>query len=411
MFGNLLEVFDFIAYGTFAVPIGRAFFPAHDPYTSVLLSVATFGVGFVTRPFGALVVGLLADRSGRRAGMLVSLALMGLGSLLIAVLPSYRVLGPLAPLLLVLARMIQGIAWGAEVGPTTAFLLETAPPGREGLRASWQSASQMLAVLAAGLLGLGADRILGDAALSAWAWRIPFALGVLVLPVGFLLRRNLPDPPRPPVPSVPPSSRLRLLGVAGSLPLFCAFVVVTAGTVSQYFVNYVTTYALSVLHMPPALALAGTVVAGVCGLFAALLGGVLSDRTGRVGIVVLPRLLLGLLILPLLWWLRAAPTAPVFVLVVAIVSALQVSAFAGAVVLLLELFPPAIRSTGFGLLYAGAVSLFGGTAQIVFTWAIHATGDPAAPAWYLAAVNLLCVPAGLVLARNRRSISVVEHPA
>ncbi len=392
MFGNLLEVFDFIAYGTFAVLIGRAFFPAHDAYVNLLLSVSTFGVGFLTRPLGALRVGLLADRHGRRAGMLVSLGLMGLGSLMIAVLPGYRSIGLAAPLLLVVARMIQGLAWGAEAGPATTYLIENAPPGKAGLYASWQSASQLMAVLAAGLIGLVSVRALGETAMADWGWRIPFALGVLVVPVGLVLRRGMPEV-RLPVSD----GRARALASAGPLALLCALMLVIGGTVSQYFLNYITTYALTVLHLPQGLSLLGTVIGGVAGTLAALAGGALSDRTGRFAIVVLPRLLLGLGIVPMLLALQAMPGAWMFGLVTASIAILQVGSFAASLVLLCELFPPEVRSTGFGLLYAVGIALFGGTAQIVFTWLIHVSGDPTAPSWYLALVNLLCVAAGLGL--------------
>ena len=399
--GNLLEVFDFIAYGTFAVLIGRAFFPAHDPFVNLLLSVSTFGIGFVTRPLGAIVVGGLADRRGRRAGMLVSLALMGLGSLIIAVLPTYASIGLWAPGLLVLARLIQGLAWGAEAGPATTYLLENAPPGRSGLFASWQAASQMLAVLAAGLLGYGADRLLGPAAMAAWGWRLPFALGVLVVPLGLVLRRGLQEAPV----AAPAVGRIRLLLSGGARPLLCAAMLMIAGTISQYFVNYTTTYALVVLHLPTSLALLGTVVVGVAGTLAALGAGHLSDRIGRIPVIVLPRLLLGLLIVPLLWLLDAHPDAWTFAAIAATIAVLQVGGFAGSVVVLVELFPPAVRTTGFGALYAITVSLFGGTAQIVFTTLIHWTGDPASPAWYLAVVNLLAVIAGLGLRERRADVA------
>lgn len=400
MVGNTIEVFDFIAYGTFAVVIGRAFFPFHDPLVSLLLSVATFGIGFVTRPLGAVLAGLLADRRGRRAGMQASLALMGLGSLMIAVLPGYRSIGLAAPVLLVVARLIQGLAWGAETGPATTYLLENAPPGRRGLFASWQSASQSLAMAAAGLLGYGAGRLLGEGAMGEWGWRLPFAFGVLVVPVGLALRRGLPEEKIAPLPASG-SGRLALLLSGGVLPLACGLMLLIAGTVSQYFLNYVTTYALAVLHLPPGLALLGTVIAGLCGTAAALGGGYLSDRTGRFLVIILPRLALGLGIVPMLWLLHAHPGGWTFAAVTATVAVLQVGSFAASLVLLLELFPASVRTTGFGTLYAVAISLFGGTAQVVFTGLIGWTGDPASPAWYLAAVNLLCVAAVFGLRRGR----------
>ncbi len=196
------------------------------------------------------------------------------------------------------------------------------------------------------------------------------------------------------------------------MSLCCALMLLIAGTVSQYFLNYVTTYALVALHMPTSLALLGTVLAGLFGALAALAGGVLSDRTGRYAVILLPRLLLALLIVPMLLLLHDHPSAPVFALVVAAIAVLQVGSFATSLVLLLELFPPAVRSTGFGLLYALAISCFGGTAQIVFTALIRSTGDPVSPAWYLALVNLLCVGAAWILMRRRpASSSGTRSPA
>ena len=396
--GNTLEVFDFIAYGTFAVMIGRAFFPTHDATLSLLLSVSTFGVGFVTRPLGAVLIGLLADRHGRRLGMMLSLGLMGLGSLMIAVLPGYASIGVWAPVLLVLARLIQGIAWGAEAGPATTYLLENAPPGRSGVYASWQGASQSLAVLGAGLIGYVTTLLVGPAAMADWGWRLPFALGVLVVPVGLALRRGLEEVPVAP-PGDQASGRLEQLFSAGWQALACALMLLIAGTVSQYFLNYITTYALTVLHLPTGLSLLGTVIVGGVGAVAALTAGHLSDRIGRIPVILLPRLALGLLIVPLLLLLTRHPAGWVFALVTALVTLLQVGSFAGSVVLLVELFPPSVRTTGFGTLYAVAISLFGGTAQIVFTRLIDWTGDPVSPAWYLAAVNLLAALAAFGLRR------------
>ncbi len=398
--GNTIEVFDFTAYGTFAVMIGRAFFPAHDPFVSLLLSVATFGIGFVTRPLGAVLIGLLADRNGRRLGMLVSLGLMGLGSLMIAVLPGYRSIGMAAPVLLVVARLIQGLAWGAETGPATTYLLENAPPGRSGLFASWQSASQSLSSVAAGLLGYGASRLIGADAMDAWGWRLPFALGVLVVPVGLALRRGLGEEPIAALPD-PAVGRFALLVSVGPLPLLYGLMLLIAGTVSQYFLNYITTYALTALHLPSGIALLGTVIAGAFGAAAALACGHAADRIGRFPVIVLPRLALALGILPMLWLLHRHPSPWTFAAVTAIIAILQVGSFAASIVLLAELFPPAVRTTGFGTLYAVGISLFGGTAQIVFTTLIHWTDDPVSPAWYLAGVNLLCVGAALGLRRLR----------
>ena len=395
-------MFDFIAYGTYAVMIGRAFFPVHDEVLSLLLSVSTFGVGFVTRPLGALLIGAYADRRGNRAGMLLSLGLMGLGSLMIALLPSYRTIGLAAPLLLVVARLIQGIAWGGEAGPATIYLLDAAGPGREGRLVSWQGASQAAAVLLSGLVGVLITAMLGGAALSEWGWRIPFLLGVSVLPVGLWLRRGLPDLPPPvrapaadpalPPPALPPVARV----------LLCGFVMMAGGTVTQYFLNFATSYALTVLHLPIRNALLVSVAIGVAAVLAALAGGILCDRVGSRPVVVWPRLLLGLLTVPGLWLATRTGSVLPFVLLCSAIAALQAASFVGSIVLMIGSLPPTLRTTRFGMVYAVAIAAFGGTAQIVFVALIARTGSAISPGWYLAAVNLLCVAAALGLPEVRR---------
>ncbi|MCQ8240487.1 MFS transporter [Rhizosaccharibacter radicis] len=401
--GNMLEVFDFIAYGTYAVAIGHAFFPAKSDFLSLLLSVSTFGIGFVTRPLGALLIGLLADRRGRRAGMSVSLGLMGLGSLMIAVLPPYAVLGPAAPLLLVLARLIQGIAWGGEAGPVTAYLLESAPPGRRGAFGAWQATSQSLAVLLSGAIGLVLTALVGAGAMAGWGWRVPFALGVLLVPLGLWLRSRMEEPGEAAATALPGERASSAAAEAWRARwlLFCGFLTLVAGTVSQYFLNYATSFALTVLHLPQAEALWPTVAAGVAGAAGAWWFGRLSDRFGSVPAMAVPRALLAVLIVPLLLLAMRRPDPLLFTVIVALVALLQVGGFAASVVALADALPARMRSTGFGLIYAVAISLFGGTAQTVFALLQHAAVGPVAIGWYLALVNAVAVPAAIGLGRRR----------
>lgn len=388
MLGNTIEVFDFIAYGTYAVMIGRAFFPVHDAFLSLLLSVSTFGVGFITRPLGALLIGAYSDRHGNRSGMMLSLALMGLGSLMIALLPSYGTIGTAAPLLLVAARLIQGIAWGGEAGPATIYLLDAAGPGREGRLVAWQGVSQAAAVLLSGLVGVLIAGGLGGAALSDWGWRIPFLLGVSVVPVGLWLRRGLPEVPR----RAPATAARRALPPLARV-LLCGFVLMAGGTVTQYFLNFATSYALTVLHLPIRNALLVSVAIGISAVLAALAGGILCDRIGSRRVTIWPRLLLGLLIVPGLWLATGSGSTLAFVLLCIAVAAMQTAAFVGSLVLMIGSLPPLLRTTRFGMVYAVAIAIFGGTAQIVFVALIARTGNAIAPGWYLAVVNLLCVAA------------------
>ena len=190
--GNTLEFYDFTTYAFFAVTIGRTFFPAGDAWVSLLASVATFGIGFVTRPIGGVVIGAYADRAGRKPAMMLTIALMAIGMLMLALTPGYATIGLAAPVLVVIGRLIQGFALGGEVGPSTAYLIESAPPGRRGLYASWQIASQGLATLCAGTIGVLLSLGLSADQMQAWGWRIPFLLGLLIIPVGIYIRRAMP---------------------------------------------------------------------------------------------------------------------------------------------------------------------------------------------------------------------------
>jgi len=191
--GNALEFYDFITYAFFAIQIGHAFFPSHNAYGSLMLSLATFGAGFITRPIGGIVIGAYSDRVGRRAAMMLSFTLMGVAIVSLALIPSYAKIGIAAPILAVLARMVQGFSLGGEVGPTTAYLLEAAPLKGRGLAVSWQGASQGIAATTGGLVGVGLSAILAPAALDAYGWRIAFLLGAVTLPFGLWVRRGLPE--------------------------------------------------------------------------------------------------------------------------------------------------------------------------------------------------------------------------
>jgi MFS family permease len=383
--GNVLEFYDFTTYTFFAVMIGEHFFPNKDPFISLMLSVATFGVGFVMRPIGGIVIGAYADRAGRRPAMLLTVALMAVGMLVVALTPSFATIGPLAPILVVLARLVQGFALGGEVGPATSFLLEAAPPGKRGLYASWQLASQGLSTLIAGAIGVALSATLSSEDMSNWGWRIPFLIGVLIIPVALFMRAQLPET----LDVKAPTTHHSIGSVLSSLlsnhlrPVLLAFVLVSTGTITLYVLNYMTTYAITTLHLPQSVAIGATVAVGLCLLAFSLIGGWLSDRFGRKPLLIVPRALLILVAYPAYLWINEVKSASVFLLMTAVLTAL--GALSGAVLLVMipESLPKSVRSSGLALTYALGVTLFGGTAQIVVTWLIHATGDPLSPAWYL----------------------------
>lgn len=396
---NALEFYDFVTYAFFAAYIGRAFFPASTPLTSLLLSVAVFGVGFFTRPLGGLLIGTYADRAGRKPAMLLTIGLITVGTLGLALTPTYNSIGMAAPVIIVLCRLVQGLALGGEIGPSSAFLIEIAPPGQRGLYGSWQLASQGIASLAAGGLGVFLTSALAPDELQAWGWRVPFALGLLLIPVAVYLRRSMPE-----------TSGHRAAGKGSSGPsplrqhsrlIMLAALVVLGGTVSTYVGMYMTTYAITTLKFAPTVAMAATVVVGLTTLIFALLGGWLCDRFGRKPVMLIPRVLAALLTYPAFMLLVEQKTTIALFGVTALLAALTAVSGAASLVAIPELLPRSIRATGMSLAYAIGVALFGGTTQFVITWLIGATGNPASPAWYVALTSAITALAMIALPEGR----------
>ena len=375
-------LYDFLAYAAFSVYIGRAFFPGGSALTSLLLSLATFGVGFFTRPLGAVLIGAYADRAGRRPALMITIALMTVGTLGLVLTPSYASIGVAAPVILVVARLVQGFALGGEIGPSTAVLLESAPAGRRGLFISWQGASQGLAILASGVVGLLLATTLSKQQLGDWGWRVPFALGLLIVPVGFLIRSRLPETQTARGARSGPEV-LRLLARDHRASLGLAVMIIMSLTVSTYVTNYMTTYALTVLHMPAASAMWGTLVNGATLALGMLIGGRLSDRFGRKPVMIVPRVALILVIYPAFLFLVRHPTLASLALVTGALTLIGALGSAAALAALTEVFPTAVRASGLAISYAVAVSVFGGTTQFAIAWFIAVSGDPLAPAYYV----------------------------
>ena len=402
--GNAIEFYDFVSYAYFAVYIGRTFFPTTSAYLSLLASVSVFGVGFFARPLGAWLIGMYADRRGRRPALLLTMALMTAGTLGLAVTPSYAAIGVAAPLLLVAARLVQGFALGGDVGPATAFLLEIAPTHRRAFFTSWQNASQGISAVVAGALGLVLTGTLSPAQMQAWGWRLPFLLALLLIPVVLVLRRNMPE-------TLEPSSvdgGERPAGKAapglGHLRLVVLGILVFAGaTIATYVSTYMATYATATLKLPPTTAMAATMAVGVSLLVGALAGGWWTDRAGpawpalapRVGLVVLAPAGLRLLV--------SHPGLGTLLGVCAMLGALTGMTSSAALYLLGERLAATRRAAGIALAYAAATAVFGGTTQAVVTWLIASTGNPVAPAWYASATGLASCIALVLLLRPGRT--------
>jgi MFS family permease len=309
--GNGFEFFDFTVYATFLGMIGQAFFPSDNVLVSDLASAATFGVGFVARPLGGALIGAYGDRAGRKPAMTLSIGLMAIGSGIIAFTPGYQTIGVLAPILLIIARLFQGFAVGGEVGPATMFLLEAAPRDRRMLFASWQLASQNLSSLLGGLIGLLLALALSQSTLNDWGWRVPFAFGVLIAPVGIYIRSQL-------VETLEKPSRERARGATAILSavirsnwrgVLLGLALISGGTITQYFLITMTPYAIRTLHLPASSAMLGAITLGITGCLGALAGGALADRWGLRPVVIAPRIVLMIVLFPVMKFLIANPSA------------------------------------------------------------------------------------------------------
>lgn len=387
--GNALAFYDFLTYALFAIQIGHTFFPSSSAYGSLMLSLATFGAGFVTRPIGAVVLGRYADRVGRRPCMMLCFLMLGGAIGAMAFIPSYRVIGIAAPVLAVLARMTQGFALGGEIGANTAFLAEAAPDRRRGYIVAWQGASQFIALSVASLVGVALTALLSPSRLEAYGWRIAFLIGAATVPFGYWMRSRLPETLQVPqagsaelaIPGAQPETLRSVRAHARVIVL--GLIVLAASTVGTYIFTYIVTYAQTTLHLPARIGFIAELVNYLVTIPAILIAGWLSDRVGRRPINIWGNLAFLIAIYPVFVWVAAKPSAVTLVLGMMVLGALGNVSFGSFCAGLAEALPQNIRGSGFATVYSVAVAAFGGTTQLVITWLIHVTGSALAPAWYL----------------------------
>jgi MHS family citrate/tricarballylate:H+ symporter-like MFS transporter len=401
--GNALEFYDFLTYGFFAPQIGHAFFPSKDHTTELLVALATFGVGFLMRPVGAAVIGMIADKAGRKPAMLLSFMLMGATMLGIALIPSAAQIGVWAGVLAVACRMIQGFALGGQVGPSTSFLVEAAPPSRRGFYVSLQFASQQIAIIVSGVVGFTLAHSMPEAALSSWGWRVAFLAGLVIVPFGLFLRRGLeesfpatPDAQSSTGKSCAPSTRsgaLRLTVLLGVLLL-------AGGTTVNYLANYTTTYATQTLHYSSVVGFASTITGGVGGLLGALFGGWLGDRLSRRPLIIGAFALQALIMIPMFMTVVATGSPAVLWGGAAVFSFVNSIYSTNTLVFITERLPAAIRGRSTGLIYAVSISVFGGSTQFTVAWLTKILNSPMAPAWYATAIVALSFMASLFLPKK-----------
>ncbi|MBV9850645.1 MAG: MFS transporter [Armatimonadetes bacterium] len=400
--GNFLEMYDFQVYGFYALDIGRTFFPNRSAFVSLMSSLMTFGAGFLMRPLGALVLGGYIDRHGRRAGLILTLSLMAVGILLIAFVPGYARIGILAPLLVLVGRLVQGFSAGAELGGVSVYLSEMAPPGRRGFYVSWQSASQQVAVVFAALLGAALTASLSHSEMARWGWRVPFVVGCLIVPFLLLIRRSLQETQaflaRTEHPDI--HQVLRSVGTNWRIVALGTLMVIMT-TVSFYFItSYTPTFGKHELHLGETGNLIVTVCVGLSNLLWLPVMGALSDKIGRRPLLLTFTAATLLTAYLALSWLVSAPSFGHLLAVELWLSFLYASYNGAMVVTLTEIMPRDVRTSGFSLAYSLATAL-GGFTPAIATALIHHTGNKAAPGLWLSFAAACGLTAALLSIRTK----------
>ena len=406
--GNFLEMYDFMVFGYYASAIGHAFFPNGDPFVALMLSLMTFGAGFLMRPLGAIMLGAYTDRHGRRAGLVLTLGLMSIGICSIACMPGYATIGLIAPLLVLLGRLLQGFSAGMELGGVSVYLSEIATPGHKGFYVSWQSASQQVAVMFAASVGVVLSSVMPPQDIARWGWRVPLILGCVIIPLLFRLRRSLQETDEFVARKHRPSTTeiLRSL-VTNWRIVIIGTMMVTMTTVSFYMITaYTPTFGSSVLHLASLDSLVVTLCVGASNLFWLPIMGGLSDKIGRLPLLIGCSLLMLFTAYPAIVWLVNKPSFPSFLAVELWLSFVYGSYNGAMVVSLTEIMPVDVRTTGFSLAYSLATALFGGFTPAISTYLIHLTGNQAIPGLWLSLAAACSLIAALFALRTSSMGSV-----
>ncbi|HXN67592.1 MAG TPA: MFS transporter [Bradyrhizobium sp.] len=397
--GNALEWFDISVYAYFAVYLSKAFFPANDPTNSLLLTFGTFGLTFLARPIGGVLLGTYADRYGRKASLLLSIAMMTFGTLAVACMPTFDKIGVLAPLLVIVARLVQGFSAGGEFGSSTAFLVEHMP-GRRGFVASFQFASQGISSLLGSGFGVLLSSTLTETELQTWGWRIPFLFGVLIGPIGLYIRNNIEDATEP--PAAKHDTPVRNVFMEQKFPVLLAVGAIATATAVNYLIIYMPTYVVKTLNLPPTIGYVAAFAAAIAAITLNPVAGAISDRIGRTPYMITMAVLLLFAVFPLYLLLASKPSGMIIVLAVLLLGSLKALYLGAVAALMSEMFPAGTRATGLGLSYNIGVTVFGGMGPATVTWlgTFALIGD-LAPGYYLTAVCLFSLWALFMIRRIR----------
>ncbi len=407
--GNALEWYDFTVYALFAVYIGQNFFQNANPTVQLMTSFLAFGLGFVVRPLGALVLGSYGDRAGRKATLTLTIMLMALGTLLIAAAPPYAAIGVGAPLLIVCGRVLQGFSAGGEVGGATAFLVEHAPAGKRGQYASWLQASMGISNLLGALVATLVTTLLTEAQVGEWGWRIPFILGLAIAPVGLWMRAALDETPHfreEQERQARQNARIKapLLAVIRNYPkeLLTGLCMSVLWAVGPYaLIIFMPIYVQKSMGFTSSQAFIAALVGNLFLTGGCVFSGTLSDRYGRRNMLRAAAAVLLVAVYPLMMWLQASHTQMTLIVVQSLFC-LMVAMYVGvAPAALSEVFPTAVRSSGMSLTYNTAVTLLGGFAPAILTWITYSTGVSFAPALYVMAASLVALLALTVLPQGK----------
>ncbi|CAG9219622.1 MFS transporter [Paraburkholderia sabiae] len=385
--GTALEFYDFTIYSFFAIQIGQLFFPSASPVNQFLLSIGVFGVGFVVRPLGGIVIGAYADRAGRKKAMVLTIMLMALSCALIACAPTYAMVGMAAPFIVLAARLIQGFAAGGEFGPGTTLLVEYASNSTRAFFASWNFAATALGLALGAAVATLVNVTLPKDAVLAWGWRIPFVLGIVAAPVGMLIRRRLEET----LSDASSAGTHRRGALKAALTTHLKLTILgtfaeLGGSVSVYITAFfLPSHAVRTLHLSSTASVASGVISSLVLFVAAPIAGKLADRFSRKRVLVTSRVILLLTVYPAFAWLSAQPSAFMLCAVSAFLAVFVAGQIVPVLVMIPELFPKHVRATGIALTYVVSASFFGGFSPFVASWLVALTGNPLAPAWYVAA--------------------------
>jgi MHS family proline/betaine transporter-like MFS transporter len=385
--GTALEFYDFTIYSFFAIQIGQLFFPGASPVNQFLLSIGVFGVGFVVRPLGGIVIGAYADRVGRKKAMVLTIMLMALSCAMIACAPPYAVAGMAAPFIVLAARLIQGFAAGGEFGPGTTLLVEYATDQTRAFFASWNFAATALGLALGALVATLVNVVLPKQAVLDWGWRLPFLLGIVAAPAGMLIRRRLEETLVDRAPGAPrPQGALKAaLTTHLTLTILGTFAEL-GGSVSVYITAFfLPSHAVRALHLSPTAAVISGVVSSLVLFVAAPIAGQLADRFTRKRVLVISRVIMLLAVYPAFAFLGAHPSMTALCIVSGLLAVFVAGQIVPVLVMIPELFPKHVRATGIALTYVVSASFFGGFSPFIASWLVAQTGNPLAPAWYVAA--------------------------